>query len=261
MLRVQLFGGGRLFDDAAEIKLSSRTWTLPLLAYLVLHRGEMIPRRRLAFTLWPDESEQASQRSLRRNLHRLMQSLPPAAKDAPWVTLDGHNIAWNMSSGFALDVADFERLRADRATLEQAVALYAGDVLEGIGDDWVAAERERLRRLYLAALDSLIAVNRSRRAFAAAALYAQRLLALDPWHEDALRQLMSVRYESGDSAGALAEFDLFARRLRAGDRTSTRCRKRSRSATPSLAARRSQARSASRTYGEANAGRFALRRP
>jgi DNA-binding SARP family transcriptional activator/tetratricopeptide (TPR) repeat protein len=215
MLRVLLFGGGRIFDAAAEIKLPSRTWTLPLLAYLLFHRGEMIPRSRLAFTLWPDESEETALRNLRRNLHRLVQSLPPAAKDAPWVRLDGHNIAWNTSSGFELDVAEFERLRLDPATLERAVALYAGDVLEGIDDDWVAAERERWRQLYLSDLDALIAMNRSRRAFTAAAIYAQRLLAVDPWHEHAIRQLMAVRYESGDSAGALAEFDQFARRLRA----------------------------------------------
>lgn len=214
MLRVQLFGSGRIFDHAAEIKLPSRTWTLPLLAFLLVHRGELIPRSRLAFTLWPDEPEETALLNLRRNLHRLVKALPPVA-GAQWVTLDGHSIAWNASVRFDLDVAEFERLRAEQATLEQAVALYAGDFLNEIDEDWVAAERERLRQLYLADLGSLIVAKRSRRAFAAAAQYAQQLLAADPWHEDALRQLMAVRYDSGDSAGALSAFDLFSRRLRA----------------------------------------------
>ena len=214
MLRVQLFGSGRIFDHAAEIKLPSRTWTLPLLAFLLVHRGELIPRSRLAFTLWPDEPEETALLNLRRNLHRLVKALPPVA-GAQWVTLDGHSIAWNASVRFDLDVAEFERLRAEQATLEQAVALYAGDFLNEIDEDWVAAERERLRQLYLADLGSLIVAKRSRRAFAAAAQYAQQLLAADPWHEDALRQLMAVRYDSGDSAGALAAFDGFSRHLRA----------------------------------------------
>jgi predicted ATPase/DNA-binding SARP family transcriptional activator len=214
VLRVQLLGGGRIFDDAAEIKLPSRTWTLPLLAFLLIHRGEVIPRSRLAFTLWPDEPEETALRNLRRNLHRLVKALPPIA-GASWVTLDGHTIAWNESSPFELDVGTFERLRGDNATLDQAVAAYAGDFLSEIDDDWVAVERERLRLLYFADLSSLVAVNRSRRAFPAAAGYAQQLLAADPWHEDALRQLMAVRYDAGDAAGALAAFDRFSRRLRA----------------------------------------------
>ncbi len=214
MLRVRLFGSGRISDGDDEIKLPSREWTLPLLAYLALHAGEVIPRRRLAFALWPDDSEDIALRNLRRNFHRLVQAFPPAAGE-PWLMVSGHSVAWNTSSGADLDVAEFERLRADSATLEQAVALYAGDLLPDIYYDWVAAERERLRSIYQADLGTLILLNRRRRAFAEAALYAQRLLASDPWHEDALRQLMSVRYESGDAAGALAEFDLFARSLRA----------------------------------------------
>jgi len=33
--------------------------------------------------------------------------------------------------------------------------------------------------------------------------YAARILASDPWREDTLRQIASIRYESGDRAGAL----------------------------------------------------------
>ncbi|HZV76977.1 MAG TPA: AAA family ATPase, partial [Candidatus Babeliales bacterium] len=56
--------------------------------------------------------------------------------------------------------------------------------------------------------------NRARRAYGKAIAYAQQLLVADPWREDTLRQLMSARYESGDAAGALSEFDRFARLLR-----------------------------------------------
>jgi DNA-binding SARP family transcriptional activator/tetratricopeptide (TPR) repeat protein len=213
MLGLRLFGSGRLFDGVVEIKLPSREWTLPVLAYLALHRGEVIPRKRLASTLWPDEPEEWGLQTLRRNLHRLVKALPPAPESAPWIAIDGHNISWNQASAFELDVAQFERFRNDEATLERAVAFYGGDLLSEIVDDWVGAERDRLRRLYHADLATLIAANRSRRAFAVAVRYAQQLLASDPWHEDAIRALMSARYESGDAAGALAEFELFARTL------------------------------------------------
>jgi DNA-binding SARP family transcriptional activator len=215
MLRVQLFGSGRIFDDAVEVRLRSREWTLPLLAYLLMHRGEVIPRRRLAFLMWPDESEEDALTKLRQNLHRLSRVLPEAPAGTPWVSGGSHTISWNCSTPFAIDVAEYERLRTETATLEQAVEHYTGDFLAELDEDWIAIERERLRRLYHADLGTLIRKHRSRRSFDRAIHYAGLLLVSDPWHEEALRALLSARYESGDASGALAEFDAFARRLRA----------------------------------------------
>jgi predicted ATPase/DNA-binding SARP family transcriptional activator len=215
MLRVQLLGTGRVIYEDAEIKLRSRAWTLPLLGYLLLHRGEVVPRRRLAFTIWPDEREDDALERLRHNLYRLMKALPSTADSEPWLSVAGHTIGWNASAPYACDVVEFERLRANEATLETAVAAYAGDLLAEFDADWIAVERERLRRLYHADLQTLIRSTRSRRALEPATRYAQQLLASDPWNEECLRALISVRYESGDAAGALAAFDAFARRLRA----------------------------------------------
>jgi len=215
MLRARLFGSGRLLDGDAEIALPSRAWTLPLLAYLVLHRGELLSRRRLAFMMWPDEPEEAALQNLRRNLHRLVKALPAPSEGEPWIKIAGHNIAWNRSTPFECDVTEFERLRVEEATLERAVAAYSGEFLSDLHDDWIAAERERLRGLYHADLSTLVSAKRSQRAFPAAAKYARDLLASDPWHEAGVRALMAVRYDSGDAAGALEEFDVFTRRLHA----------------------------------------------
>ena len=187
MLRLKLFGAAQLFHGEAEIRLPSRGATLPLLAYLALHRAERISRSRLAFTLWPDEPEEVALHDLRRKLYLLLKALPPTPKAASWVLADADTIVWNDAAEYELDVAQFELLRREPATLEQAVTLYDGDLLEEIYDDWVAVERERLRGLFLADLSALIVANRSRRAFDAAARYAQRLLRADPWREDAVR--------------------------------------------------------------------------
>jgi DNA-binding SARP family transcriptional activator len=39
MLEVRLFGEGRILYDGREIKIASRRWTLPLLAYVLLARN------------------------------------------------------------------------------------------------------------------------------------------------------------------------------------------------------------------------------
>ncbi len=81
-------------------------------------------------------------------------------------------------------------------------------------DDWLLYERERLRTLYFADLDRLILRSRAQADLPAALSYAQLLAQRDPLHEDALRRLMTLRYEAGDRSGAIQEYERFVRRLR-----------------------------------------------
>ncbi len=114
-----------------------------------------------------------------------------------------------------MDAIEFERLASDAATQAAAVDLYAGDLLEDVYDDWIVTERERLRTLYLQTLHDLVAANRSARNNVAALGYACRFLATEPWREDMVRQAMAIHYALGDSSGARAEYDRFAKVLRA----------------------------------------------
>ena len=123
-------------------------------------------------------------------------------------------IQWNPACDLWLDVAEFERLAAAPQHLGDAVALYAGDLLADVDEEWLEPERERLKTTYRASLDALVARLRAARDYAPAIVTAQRLLADDPWREDVLRTLIRLRYEAGDRAGALREYERFARALR-----------------------------------------------
>ena len=83
-----------------------------------------------------------------------------------------------------------------------------------IYDDWAGADRERLRDAFHDALGKTVAAERARRQYDVATATAHRLLDDDPWREDIVRQLMAIRYEAGDRAGALAAFERFATLLR-----------------------------------------------
>jgi tetratricopeptide (TPR) repeat protein len=63
-------------------------------------------------------------------------------------------------------------------------------------------------------LSRVVATQRSLRNYDAATATAHQLLSDDPWREDIVRQLMSIRYEAGDRAGSLATFDRFSQMLR-----------------------------------------------
>src|SRR5579883_1925551 len=210
MLDVKLLGRLRLAYDGKEIPFSARPKVAPLLAYLLLNRNERISRDELAFTLWPDESESTARANLRRHLHYLRKVLPPSRK--PWVIADSRAVSWNAAASFQLDVTEFERLTAGDRDLETAVSVY-GELLQGCEDEWLIAARERLRALYVQSLWELVRRARGRRDAAAANEYLGRILADDPWREDALRALMAVRYESGDGSSALQICAQFEARL------------------------------------------------
>ena len=212
-LEVQLFGQPDIRIAGAPLKFAKRSATLAMIAMLVLKRGRPVSRESLAFTLFPDRDEASALAELRRYLYRANKALPDRKGNA-WILGDAETVYWNGESDACVDVIEFERLAADAATQPQAVDLYAGDLLENIYEDWVLAERERLRERYFGLLDDLIERFRAERNFPAAIGCAKRVLSSDPWREDALRSLVALRYESGDTAGALAEYDRFARRLR-----------------------------------------------
>jgi DNA-binding SARP family transcriptional activator/predicted ATPase len=213
-LFVRLLGQPTLFLDSKPIKFNAPPRTLPLLAYLLLRRAQLLERQQVAFAIWPDESESDARANLRRHIHQLQRVLPPAAPGCPWLVGDSRTIGWNPQSDFQLDVDEFERECGSENHLEEAAACYTGDLLETIYDDWVFFERERLLNQYFDVLTRLVFRCRAQRDYPKAISFARQLLGRDAFREDALRQLITLRYESGDRAGAIQEYENFERLLR-----------------------------------------------
>ena len=184
---------------------------LELLAYLVLHASAPLGRDAIAFTFWPDANEEDARANLRRNLHVLVPLLPT---DAKWIVAQPDTLRWNPEVPFWCDVVAF-RAACARGDFAEAVRFYRGELLAGYYDEWLLDERERLVRAHHEALTQLVREHRTRRDFSAAAGYALELLGADPWREDIVRHLIAIRYESGDRAAALRQYDAFAERLRA----------------------------------------------
>jgi predicted ATPase/DNA-binding SARP family transcriptional activator/Flp pilus assembly protein TadD len=213
LLQIHLFGHLRLYVDGQAAKFAALPKTLPLWGYLLLNRRVAIPRDSLAAVFWPDVSESEARANLRRHLHELRRVLPPAPAGHPWLLSDTFTIQWNEAADYWLDVAEFERLCAGDEHLAEAVTLYTGELLPSVYDDWIFIERERLRDLFFGALGRLVQRSRSRHDLPQAIAYAQQILNHDPVREDVVRELMVLRYELGDRAGAFQEYRQFERRL------------------------------------------------
>src|SRR5262249_7635415 len=105
----------------------------------------------------------------------------------------------------AIDVLDFDRAiqRGDPASLEEAVRLYRGPLLEGCAEEWIAAERPPPGPAYLQALEQLAAAAREEGQSGKAVALLQRLVGADPLRESAYRELMRALDEAGNFAAAV----------------------------------------------------------
>ncbi|MCI0397102.1 MAG: tetratricopeptide repeat protein [Chloroflexi bacterium] len=213
LLRIHLFGHLRLFYQERPFILAAPPKAQPLWAYLLLHRDGPVPRDVLAYTLWSDVLESEARANLRRHLHELRRALPPEPAETPWFLTEASTLQWNPQAPYWLDVAEFERLSRQPDRLAEAVALYTGDLLANLYDDWLYSHRERLQNLFFSDLSQLIGRSRQNGDYPQAIAYAQQILNADPLREDVIRELMSLRYVAGDRAGALQEHLRFKQRL------------------------------------------------
>ncbi len=186
-------------DGEPPLDLSSPT-IKSLLAYLVLNRDRAVDRRRLAFLLWPRGTEFAARRNLRQYIHRLRRILEPVDPQGQLVETQGNLVRFCPPDPWFLDIDAFEVAAAHDESLEEAVALYRGELLSDIYEDWLEPERQRLARLFGQTLLRLIDRLESAGDVARAILYAEHYLAQEPLLESAYVRLMRLNYALGDRA-------------------------------------------------------------
>ncbi|HEX5506272.1 MAG TPA: BTAD domain-containing putative transcriptional regulator, partial [Thermomicrobiales bacterium] len=211
-----------------------------LLAYLAVEADRPHRREALAGLLWPEQEERAARHSLSQALSTLRRALGdrPAGAGGEGVApllLARDTVQFTLAGDDWLDVAAFIALLDDCARhphrgpetcarcarrLERAVALYRGDFLAEFSlpdsapfEEWALARREWLRGRALWALARLAAYHEARGAHDQAGEYARRQLALDPWREEAHRQLMRALALGGLRAAALAHYERCRRLL------------------------------------------------
>jgi DNA-binding SARP family transcriptional activator len=181
-----------------------------LVCYLVLNPGEH-EREKLASLLWGESTTQQSRTSLRTDLART------AGRLNGFLHIKRSSLAFNQTTSYWLDVEAFSQQLTGKPTAEQlrrAVALYRGEFLEGFFinnapdfDDWLVGQRERLREMALQALAQLVNVSLTQKGYQEGIAYAKQLLRLDPWREEAHRDLMRLLALSDQRSAALEQFE------------------------------------------------------
>lgn len=218
-LQIRLFGTLQLERDGQTLTRTASKRVKDLFSYLLLQRETVHSREHLAGVFWGDLDSRRARHCFNTALWRLHRVLGQTeSRENPYLTVDSQQIAFNNSSDYLLDVAEFEtriswaeqmydNAPEQRAALyRQAISLYQGDLLIDCYDDWALVERERLRGLYLRALSQLFSYHAARQEHDEAIGYGRRILASDPLREEIHRDLISVHLAANQPADALRQY-------------------------------------------------------
>ena len=212
-LQLRLFG-----PPTITIGHTSLTVSLPAKAQAILFflavTGQPQPRLTLASLLWGDVPESAARANLRRALVDLRHAV------GNYLEIERQSVGFRAGSNLWADVVDLTTgieaasppVNVER--LQKAIELYRGDFLAGFYvrdapdfESWAAAERERLRALVIQALYTLADYHTEQGELTQGIASMRRLLSLEPWREEAHRQLMLLLARHGQRSAALAQFE------------------------------------------------------
>jgi LuxR family maltose regulon positive regulatory protein len=171
---------------------------------LLTYRGQWFYREQILDQLWPHLSPDAAERDFKVALHALNRALEPdRPRGAPsfLVTRKGHVYGLNPAACVRVDADDFGQLAAsdEEESLRRAVVLYEDDYLrDTLYEDWSAAERQRLRHLYLTTAERLARHLLQAGSWDEAVEVCQAILARDNGWEAAYRLLMQIYDAQGN---------------------------------------------------------------
>ncbi len=209
-IRLRLLGRFEIQLDNEPVPPPSTAKARSLLAYLALRNGEPIRREALMSEFWPDADPTSARNNLKTTLSSLRRMFRERGAD-PDTILDVTRDVVRWIAPTVVDARDFQRSAADNAAeRENALAFYAGDFLPGDVSEWATETRDSLATHF----ENLL---RSELASVPSSATAERLLALDPFSDEAYLVLIEDALRTGNRrsaqaiyrryAGALAEVD------------------------------------------------------
>lgn len=213
MLRTKLFGVPEFSIHAQSLDQTLTGRRLALFAYL-LSQEQPSPRSVLSDLLWVDLPEERARENLRSLLSHTRRVI------GGYLVVDRQAVAFQRAAPYWADVEAFGtffaagQTNADPALLSETLQLYRGEFLAGfyiqgapIFEGWLLGQRQRWHEQAVQGWRQLAHYHFTQGDDAAGLLANERLLALEPWHEEAHRRQMVMLARSGRRDAALAYFD------------------------------------------------------
>ncbi len=199
-----------------------------LFQYLVLNRGNVVPKERLKAVLWAGNESSRNSSSLKVAVHAVRKTLSrvQGGHDAIGIVHCDEGYMLHAPSLW-VDVEEFEELISQgktavmagetaiaRAAYTQAMALYRGDFLAGENADWIIEQREWCRALALPALIWLAEEALRRGDYCDVVHWSRRAVDLDPYREETYQLMMVMHGRDGNLGAVRSWYRMCEQRLR-----------------------------------------------
>src|SRR5579862_9196866 len=221
---VRLLSELRAVQGDREVTRFRTHKTAVLWATLACWPLKMHLREQLLAQLWPDAAPADARNNLSVALSSLRNQFEPPTETAGSVIQADRQAVGVNPTAISTDVADFERglATADRAPndnerialLEAALAHYAGPLLPGFYEDWLAEERRRLAERYHGGLRALVRLLVQCQDLNRALDWVRKAVAADPLREETNRDLMRLLVATGQPSAALQQYRELETRLK-----------------------------------------------
>ncbi len=199
-----------------------------LLAYLSVESNQAHNRTQLATLLWSGYSDESARTTLRHVLHRLRLTIGDESASPPFLLITRQTLQFNPALAQQVDVTRFTTLlractehphdqlatcQVCLARMQQAGELYRGDFLSDLAihdsapfEEWRRIRQEQFHVQALDTFHTLALASELRGENAQVLTYAQRQLVLEPWREEAHRQIMRALVRQGQRSAAIAQY-------------------------------------------------------
>jgi two-component SAPR family response regulator len=206
--RAQVTLNGKVLTNSDWQTQSARDLFFCLLAH-----PDGLTKEELGNLIWPDSTSPQLKLKFKNTIYRLRQALVQEA-----VLFDDDRYRFNHGLDYEYDVESFlgeiEKARTAANPPQKAnayraaISHYKGPYLPEVEGDWVWWERERLARAYVEATLKLAEYHLESKEYRKTLDYCQRILAQDPYLEEAHRFAMRAHAGMGNRAGVVRQFQL-----------------------------------------------------
>ena len=218
-LRIQTLGKFRLQLGNRVIAESDwqRGKAKELFEFFITNKNKLVDREEIFREIWPDQDEDAANRSFKVSLNSLLKTIEPhrkAREESYFIKRNGAFYGINPDSVYQLDAVLFEEWVSEgliekdpyqaKELLERGLKLYEGDYLpDHRFADWCLTERERLQVIFLRAAEMLAQVAVRLTDFELSIHWCESILMEEDTWEEAYRLLMYCYYQKNNRPQAI----------------------------------------------------------
>jgi ATP/maltotriose-dependent transcriptional regulator MalT/DNA-binding SARP family transcriptional activator len=223
-LTVKVLGHVEIFRDPSK-PFAADAWTTrrarDIFCYIATRKNRRAPKDVLIDAFWGGEDLDAIEKNFHPTISHIRKALNSrqTLKQNFIIFRDG---SYQLSPEFSYridteeflgEIASAEAAKADKRSedfrkhLENAVALYRGDFMEGLYEDWAEEQRTYFSEQFSRVLNALAKLSVTEKRWADAIRYANQILAIDPYREDLHRLVMRVLAAQGKPAAVKKHFE------------------------------------------------------